>query len=143
MSDDAGGLRVIVVEDNGSDVILVSEALTAQQITHTIVHYRDGVEAARQLCDKPITEPPDLIILDVNMPRMNGLELLAHLKKVEKLNGVPVAMLTSSLEPEEHEEANRLGVDRYLRKPVDLYEYLDEIGRQLRDLLSQNHKYSG
>jgi CheY-like chemotaxis protein len=107
--------------------MLVEESLSAQEIPYKITHYKDGVEALESLTNLA-SPPPDVIVLDLNMPRMSGLEVLSSLRQNQALSKVPIAVLTSSLAPEERQEAHRLGADRFLCKPVDLYEYLSEVG---------------
>ena len=129
-------VRIVVVEDNFPDVMLVGESLQSLSIEHELVHYSDGEEAMAQLWGSEAnSRNPDVIVLDLNMPKVGGLEVLARLKKSGDLSAVPVAILTSSLSPEERSEAQRLGADRFLRKPVDLYDYLDQVGSMLQDLI--------
>ena len=127
--------RVVIIEDNPPDVTLVGESLTAQSIEHVLIHYRDAAEAMKHLGPGSSGTNLDVIIIDLNMPRMSGLDLLAYLKKQQALSDVPIAVLTSSLSPEERDEAERIGADRFVRKPIDLYEYLNEVGGMLRDLI--------
>src|SRR5947209_20056152 len=110
--------RIVIIEDNPPDVMLVGESLAAQSIPHELIHYRDGTEALKNLAAAPDIDglAPDVIIVDLNMPRMSGLELLTKLKQQPALVDIPVAVLTSSLSPEERDEAERLGADRFLRK---------------------------
>lgn len=129
-------VHIVVVEDSLPDVMLVEEALKAQAIDYSITHFKDGVEALNALTDGEGTvSTPDLIVLDLNMPRMGGLELLGNLKRTASFRSIPVVILTSSLQPEEKEQARKLGANRFVRKPVDLYDFLDEVGRTLRDML--------
>jgi CheY-like chemotaxis protein len=129
--------RIVVVEDSLPDVMLLGEALTEKEVPHELIHCRDGVEAVKKLNDLSKPESRlDLIVLDLNMPRMGGLELLANLRKMGMFSQVPVAILTSSLRPDEQATAQKLGADRFIRKPVDLYDYLEEVGGTLRDLLA-------
>jgi CheY-like chemotaxis protein len=127
-------IHVVVIEDNAPDVMLLEESLCGHDIRYEITHYRDGVEAVYQLAHLH-TAPPDLIVLDLNMPKMGGLEVLEDIKKNEKLANVPVAILTSSLAPEERQRAQELGANRFMRKPVDLYEYLKQVGDMVRELV--------
>ena len=130
-------VHIIVVEDSLPDVMLVEEALREQSIDYTITHFKDGVEALNALTNEVLSSAmPHLLVVDLNMPRMGGLELLANLKQNEIFCSIPVAILTSSLQPEEKEEARRLGANRFIRKPVDLYEFLRDVGTALREVLS-------
>lgn len=118
------------------DVMLVEESLKAQAIDYSITHYKDGVEALHALTGgaSAITRP-DLIVLDLNMPRMNGLELLQSLRSDSQFGNIPIVILTSSLRTEEKERARKLGATRFVRKPIDLYDFLDEVGRMFSDML--------
>lgn len=141
MGNDSEPVRVVVIEDNVPDVMLLGESLTAQDIDYQLTHYKDGVEALAELCSPPTgsTGPkPDVIVLDLNMPRMGGLEVLATLKQNRALASIPIAILTSSLSPEEQDQAQKLGASRFLRKPIDLYEYLRDVGGMLRELVPPN-----
>ncbi len=137
MSDNVRStMRVVVIEDNAPDVMLIGEALAGSPTPFVIVHYGDGEEAIAGLtADVSAGATPDLIVLDLNMPKVNGLEVLQRIKEENSLSNVPVLVLTSSSAPEERQEAERLGVDRYLRKPFDLYEFLDQVGGILRELI--------
>jgi CheY-like chemotaxis protein len=131
-------VHVVVVEDSLPDVMLVEEALREQAIPYSLTHFKDGVDALQGLTTQTqVGALPDLIVLDLNMPRMGGLELLANLKGNGIFRDVPVVILTSSLQPEEKEEAHRLGATGFVRKPVDLYDFLQEVGRALRELLAK------
>jgi CheY-like chemotaxis protein len=134
MQPKSGLLRVVVVEDNASDVLLVNECLSGLNTPYELTHFIDGVDAVSGLCNPaPDTPKPDLIVLDINMPKMNGLEVLARIKECELLDAVPIVILTSSFSPEERENAHRLGVHRFVRKPSDLYGFLEKVTAMLRD----------
>ena len=129
--------RIVVVEDSLPDVMLLREALKEQAVPHELIHYRDGVEAVTKLNDPAgLRIPPNLIVLDLNMPKMGGLEVLANLRKTSVFDQVPIAILTSSLQPNEQAAAHKLGADRFIRKPINLHDYLAEVGEALRDLLT-------
>ncbi len=129
-------VRIVVVEDNFPDVMLVGESLLSLSIEHELIHYRDGAEAIKQLCGLGSeSQYPDVIVLDLNMPKVGGLEVLRCIKRSQDLSNIPVAVLTSSLSPNERAEAQGLGADRFLRKPVDLYDYLNQVGSMLQDLI--------
>ena len=131
--------RIAIVEDNIADVLLIQEALNAHHISFEIAHMKDGADAIATLCGKAPDYPnPDLILLDLNMPKIGGLEVLAAIRKDPQLRAVPVIVLTSSPAPEEQQAAHRLGVVHYVQKPVDLYEFIDQVGGAIRDLLCQS-----
>ena len=132
-------IRIAIVEDNTADVLLIREALNAHQISFDMLHMKDGADAIAQLCGKASDHPgPDVILLDLNMPKIGGLEVLAAIRNDPQLRTVPVIVLTSSPAPEEQQAARRLGVVQFLHKPVDLYEFIDQVGGAIRDLVRNN-----
>lgn len=134
-------VHIVVVEDSLPDVLLLGEALREHAVSHELIHYRDGVEAITKLNDPAgLRISPRLIVLDLNMPRMGGLEVLANLRKTSIYDQVPIAILTSSMQPEEQAIAQRLGADRFIRKPVDLYDYFEKVGGTLRELLNNGKR---
>lgn len=139
MSGERGPAHITVVEDNTPDVMLLGESLRAHGVAYRMTHYKDGEEAVKKMCDEPGGKaiPPDLIVLDLNMPRMGGLEVLKRLKRDEMLAAVPVVILTSSEARQERDDALRLGAERFLQKPVDLNEYLERVGAVLLEYLPE------
>lgn len=116
-------VRILLVEDNAGDVRLTREALTEAKVTNTLAVARDGVDALTMLRREGAYagEPrPDLILLDLNLPRMNGREVLAVLKADPDLQRIPVVMLTTSDAERDVLAAYDLGVNAYVVKPVDL-----------------------
>lgn len=116
-------VRILLVEDNAGDVRLTREALTEAKVTNTLAVARDGVDALAMLRREGAYagEPrPDLILLDLNLPRMNGREVLAVLKADPDLQRIPVVMLTTSDAERDVLAAYDLGVNAYVVKPVDL-----------------------
>lgn len=144
LTSESEAIRIFVVEDNAPDVMLIGEALREQELQFDIVHLRDGEEAILRL-DHP--QPGDgrfdLVILDLNMPRVSGLEVLEKLRQKSAFTGVPILVLTSSLAPDEQREASKLGASRYLKKPADLYEFLTEVGNVVRELVPSRKSTSG
>ena len=127
---------ILYVEDNPLDVELTMEALKENNMANPIVSVGDGVEALEYLsCEgiykgrKPIN--PSLILLDLKMPRMDGLEFLSIVKKDIRFKRIPVIMLTSSREETDITETYNLGVNSYIVKPLDfisLIEVVKQIG---------------
>lgn len=116
-------LRVLVAEDNEDHLFLTTRAL---QQTNTTVHLevegvRDGEEALDYFYRRgkyESAERPHLLLLDLKMPKVNGLEVLERIKSDPELRAIPVVMLTSSDRPEDVEEAYRRGTNSYVTKPV-------------------------
>src|SRR5215471_215545 len=95
----------------------------------------DGQKAIAMVKSAPVVEnPPDLIVLDVNLPRHKGDEVLRHVRAEPALSGVPVIVLTSSSSPADQAAANGLGADLYIQKPSDLDELM-QIAELIEDLL--------
>lgn len=121
---------VLLVEDESADANLVRMALKEGKINCRLHHTVDGVDALAFLrreekySDKP---KPDLILLDINMPRMNGRELLLALKADSALAGIPVVMLTTSDVERDVVESYKLGASGYITKPVDIEQFINAI----------------
>ena len=123
---------ILLVEDNPLDAELTLEALKEPAIAENIVLLRDGVEAldylfCREKYADRLPKNPGLILLDLKMPKLNGLEVLRTIKGTEKLKSIPVIMLTSSKETPDLKESYRLGVNAYVVKPVDYEQFANEV----------------
>jgi CheY-like chemotaxis protein len=132
----AEAARILVIEDNPPDVLLIGESLRHHGIPFELTHFPDGEDAFAGLAAAVDEGPFDLVILDLKMPRIGGLQVLEKLRADTAFIKVPVVVLTSSLALEEHEQATRLGATRYLKKPLDLYAFLDEVGKVFRELIA-------
>jgi CheY-like chemotaxis protein len=134
--------EVLLADDNPSDVYLIREALREHGVDCVLRVASDGKDALGIISN----EAPDmgagcikLIILDLNLPRHDGIEILQRLRSLPWLEGVPVVVLTSSDSPRDRLMANQLGATRYLRKPSSLDEFLG-LGAIFKELLGQNQK---
>ncbi|NUP30630.1 MAG: response regulator [Streptomycetaceae bacterium] len=116
---------ILLVEDDAADALLIEEALR-QVAERRVVQAEDGVAALEHLRDRS-TPPPDLILLDLNMPRMNGRELLAVLKNDEDLRAIPVVVLTTSGAPQDVSDAYRNHTNAYITKPIDLDAFTEAV----------------
>ncbi len=117
---------VLLVEDDLADALLIEEALVGRGMARTIARVPDGIAALEHLRD-PGEERPDLIVLDLNMPRMNGRELLAVLKDDPALGSIPVVVLTTSAAPDDIQGAYRQHANAYVAKPVNLDEFITAV----------------
>jgi chemotaxis family two-component system response regulator Rcp1 len=119
-------LRILLVEDSPSDVRLIREALKGATVPVEIIVARDGVEAIEQLHQSEVGEAvrPDLVLLDLNLPRKNGKEVLAEIKSSPNLKQIPVLVMTSSRADEDVSEVYSLNGNCYITKPGDLHEYV-------------------
>lgn len=110
--------NIVLVEDNPDDVTLTLRALRKGEIASDVTVLRDGAEALDHLLD-PDLRPPDLVLLDINLPRLDGLEVLRRLRRDERTALLPVVVLTTSQEQQDIVASYRLGANSYIRKPVD------------------------
>ena len=115
---------ILVVEDNVDDELLTLRALQSVAKSHRVILARDGEEAVRKLEQGP---PPVLVLLDLKLPKLNGLEVLARLRRLPELEFVPVVILTSSREPVDVREAYRRGANSFVQKPVEFEEFLETV----------------
>jgi CheY-like chemotaxis protein len=117
---------ILLVEDNPDDEELTLRALRKQNIANEIVVARDGVEALDYLtkADNPL---PNLVLLDLNLPKVGGLEVLQRMRSETRTRFLPVVVLTSSDEDRDLIDGYRLGANSYVRKPVDFNQFLDAV----------------
>ena len=116
-------IKILLVEDNPADADLTIEKLEASKILHEIVIVQDGIEAMDFLLKKGAYEKafrPDLILLDLNLPRKDGREVLAEVNSMPGLKRIPVIILTSSQAEEDIVKTYDLQASAYVTKPVDL-----------------------
>ena len=123
---------ILLAEDSEKDVELTLEALSTQNLANQVVVVRDGAEALDYLyCEGAHKERPKgnpaVVLLDLKMPKVNGLEVLRLIKGDEQLKSIPVVILTSSREESDLVEGYRLGVNSYVVKPVNFTEFIDAI----------------
>jgi CheY-like chemotaxis protein len=124
---------ILLVDDDSNDEELARIALERAQIPHRLFVVRDGAEALDWLFRRGVFEDreeersPQLILLDLKLPKVNGLEVLEHLRGDARTKSVPVVVFTSSLEQRDVTESYRLGANAYIRKPVDFREYKELI----------------
>jgi CheY-like chemotaxis protein len=126
---------ILLVEDNPADVRLTQEALINGKVIHDMHVVSDGVEAlAFLLQDEPFTQAPrpDLILLDLNMPRKNGHETLSVIKADPDLASIPVIILTTSSDDEDIKMSYDLHANGYIVKPVDIEQFFSTI-QQLKE----------
>jgi len=125
--------RVLLVEDNKDDVDLTLQAFRMNQIAADIDVARDGAEALEYLFPTGAPRPiPTVVLLDLKLPRVDGLEVLRRLRSDERTRRIPVVILTSSGEPRDLQQIAEIGVERYIRKPVSFSEFR-ETTRELAD----------
>jgi chemotaxis family two-component system response regulator Rcp1 len=116
-------IEILLVEDNAADVRLVIEGLKSTQMMHHVHTAADGVQAidfVRQQGQFELAPLPDLILLDLNLPRMSGHEVLADIKANPRTRRIPVIVLTSSNDRRDVEKVYDLNANSYIQKPTDL-----------------------
>jgi two-component system, response regulator len=128
--------QILLVEDNDADIFLTKRALSKANIKNEIMIAKDGVEAIKYLIvdrDKASSEGrscPVLILLDLNLPKINGLEVLKRIRGDERTCMCPVVILTSSNEEIDIIRGYKLGANSFIRKPVDFDQFVEAV-RQL------------
>ncbi|HEY7305152.1 MAG TPA: response regulator [Bryobacteraceae bacterium] len=129
----SGTIRVLIVEDNPVDLYFIQEALRAGEMHHEQIAVDDGEPALRLLRQEAPYQnepPPDLVILDLNLRRVDGREVLSYIRGSRALRETPVAIVSSS--PADVVHAEELGADCYIRKPSNLEAFLG-IGKTIWD----------
>jgi CheY-like chemotaxis protein len=124
--------RILLVEDSSHDVELTLAALEENRLANEVVVARDGEEALDYLHRRGIFKlrsegHPAVVLLDLKLPKIDGLEVLKRIKTDESLRAVPVVMLTSSREEQDLVRSYNLGVNAYVVKPVDFHEFVDSL----------------
>ena len=115
--------NILLIEDNPGDVLLTKEAFKECPISHTIYTVKDGIEALNFLKKEGEfngAERPDLILLDLNLPKKDGREVLAEIKKDDNLKGIPVIILSTSKNEIDIQKTYELKANCYISKPVEL-----------------------
>ena len=121
---DRPGNNIILVEDNAGDVVLAVEALKFIGSSSKIIHINDGVSLFEHLSDLK-NDTPDVIILDLNLPVMNGTEILKILKNNPETENMPVIILSTSNNQNDIDKCSELKADKYITKPIDLNEFFE------------------
>ena len=123
---------ILLVEDNPDDELLTLRALKKNNVINDIVVCRNGVEAIDYLFGIDKNEPviPQLILLDLKLPKIDGLEVLKKIRSSEKTKFLPVVVLTSSKEERDIVDSYKLGANSYIQKPVDFKQFVEAV-RQL------------
>src|SRR5690349_6433404 len=129
--------EILLAEDNPADVYLIREALKQYDVQCELRTAADGKDVLALLSADNPSWRPDLIILDLNLPRHDGIEILQKLRSLQALASVPVVVLTSSDSPRDRVTATQLGATRYLSKPSNLEQFL-QLGAIFKEMLQRN-----
>ncbi|MBV8820730.1 MAG: response regulator [Acidobacteriaceae bacterium] len=120
-------LTIMLVEDNGADVLLVREALKQYGVQHELIVVQDGEEAIRcvsNLGENGCEKCPDLLLLDLNLPKADGVEILREFRNHKGCSDTQVIVVTSSNSPRDRARTAALGVNHFFTKPADLNEFM-------------------
>ena len=123
-------IEILLVEDSPGDIRLTQEALADAKIHNRMSVVNDGIQALeflRNEGDNPDAPRPDLILMDLNMPRMDGRECLEQIKADEKLKSIPVVILTTSEAERDIAQSYQLQANCYISKPVDLDQFIEVV----------------
>jgi len=117
---------ILLVEDDTVDAMTVNRALKEINVSNPVVHVKNGEEAIAHLKD-PSTEDPCIILLDLNMPKMNGLEFLEERNQYDEMRIIPTIVLTTSKDEYDKIESFKLGIGGYMVKPVDYRQFVEVV----------------
>jgi chemotaxis family two-component system response regulator Rcp1 len=129
-------VRIVMAEDNNAYVLLFREALRTSPVNFELERYTDGEACIRSLAARS-APPPDLIVIDLNMPRVDGFEILKTVRGDLRFAGVPVAVVTSSSSESERPKSVNLGANAFIEKPSRLRDFLTTVGTSVKALLCQ------
>jgi len=135
---------IFLAEDSPADAYLFGEALRVHGVESELFVFDDGEKAISFLLQAENGGPqPQIFVLDLNLPKMDGREILRYLREKSRFSTAPVLILTSSNDPSDREKTAKLGVNRYVQKAADIAEFLD-IGRVVKTMLREiSSKNSG
>jgi CheY-like chemotaxis protein len=123
-------VHILLVEDNEGDIILTLEAFNDVKLKNTVSVVRDGEEAVQYLNREGAfldAIPPDFILLDINLPKMDGKEVLAYIKNHDRFKTIPVVMLTTSSSEKDIKDSYNAFANCYITKPVDFEKFIQVI----------------
>lgn len=134
MPDDLRRVEILLVEDNPTDAEMAMRALKRGQVANEVIWVKDGEQALDYLFRRGehagrSRNDPKLVMLDLKMPKVDGLEVLRQIKANEATRFIPVVMLTSSAEERDLVETYRLGVNSYIVKPVDFSQFNETVAK--------------
>jgi two-component system, response regulator len=135
MTDEAKDRAILLVEDSSDDEVLTLRAFKKNNIANEIIVARDGLEALDYLfgdgthAGRDLSVMPAVVLLDLKLPKIEGLEVLRRLRADERTKMLPVIILTSSREEQDVINCYNLGANSYIRKPVDFENFIQAIGQ--------------
>ena len=123
-------VKILLIEDSDGDILLITQALKKAQVTNGVTVIKDGDKALqflRKEGDYPDVETPDLILLDINLPKIDGIEVLTEIKNDHTLMSIPVVMLTTSESEKDIVNSYNNHANCYIVKPVDFKKFIDVV----------------
>ena len=126
-------VQILMVEDNATDAELVLRAFKKHNLANHVHWVKDGEEALDfifsrgEYCDRKENQRPKLVLLDLKLPKVDGLEVLRQMKADDNTKVIPVVVLTSSEEEQDMVDSYRLGVNSYITKPVDFDKFVESV----------------
>jgi CheY-like chemotaxis protein len=136
MSNEDREVEILLVEDNSTDAELCIRALKRSNLANNLVWVKDGAEALDFLfatgayADRDVMCPPKVVLLDLRLPKVDGMEVLRRVKEDERTRTIPIVVLTSSKEERDVAASYKVGVNSYISKPVEF----DEFAKTVSDL---------
>ena len=125
----------MVVEDNAGDVHLLERTLQIRGVAYELIRYEDGEQAIRAF-SADFGDVPDLFLVDLNLPRREGFDVLRAIRGIPRFVGVPVGILTSSESSKDRHRTALIGAERYIHKPPTLEEFVEQVGAAVESLLA-------
>lgn len=138
-------VEILLIEDNEHDAEMTIRALKKNRITNGVVHLKDGAQAldflfgTGEFAGRNINEKPKVILLDLKMPKVDGIEVLQQIKSNELTRKIPVVVLTSSKENPDIDKCYALGANSYIVKPVDFNGFMEAISHSGLYWVMLNH----
>lgn len=132
MDIESGSVDILLIEDNPNDAELTMRALKKSNITNHILHLKDGEEAINYLFSESGINHnaiPKVILLDLKLPKVDGIQILKRLKSDDRTKLIPVVVLTSSQEERDIVESYKLGVNSYVTKPVEFEQFISAVSK--------------
>lgn len=127
-------VKILIAEDDDGHAELIREALEESGVHNPMIRFRNGEDAWNYLSNEALKDINNqdhafLLLLDINMPRMDGVEVLKRVKENPQLRSIPVIMLTTTDDPREVEQCYKIGCNIYITKPVDFSKFTDTLRR--------------
>ncbi len=130
-------MKIFIVEDHTPDVFLVEKALREHNVAFELTRFEDGEQALEDFRQWKPDTAPDLVILDLNVPKIDGMDILRAIRSNPSGTGIPIAILTSSRAARDKVDALALGADRFITKPFDLRSFVGIVGASIKELIAE------